>query len=183
MLSKQHSGKTKRCRWFRCSRIKMPKIRREKPRPSQRLPSGNGIRRNRPTIENRALKSDGSTFDQVKSVRWFPCFEYHLVLFETRWHSRLCQNSDVIHRNSLQERVGQRRAARFFDCPNSSWGFLHGLTQFYPGRLEATHHYLAPPLEQLVAHSGICLATLPESSTGFGERLITSGALLAIFAA
>src|ERR1700675_6855 len=105
MLSKQHSGKTKRCRWFRCSRIKMPKIRREKPRPSQSLPSRNDIRRNRPTIENRALKSDGSTLDQVKSVRWFPCFEYHLVLCETRWHSRLCQNSDVIHRNSLQERV------------------------------------------------------------------------------
>ena len=59
-------------------------------------------------LENGALKSNTSSFNQIKPVGGFPSFEYHLALFETRWRGRLRQNPDVVYAHPFEEQVGSQ---------------------------------------------------------------------------
>jgi len=64
-------------------------------------------------LENGALKSNSSSFNQIKPVGGFPSFEYQLALFEMRWHRTLRQNLDVVHAYPLEERVGSQAILNF----------------------------------------------------------------------
>lgn len=64
-------------------------------------------------LENGALKSNTSSFNQIKPVGGFPSFEYHLAFFEMRWRGRLRQNLDVVYAHPLEERVGSQAILNF----------------------------------------------------------------------
>jgi hypothetical protein len=102
-LSKNCSIEQNSRGWLGGSCIVVPQIGREQPRPSQGFSRGNDIRRNRPVIEKRALKSNRSTFNQIKTVRFFACSKDYLAASELHERRAPGNEFDVMGTHSRQE--------------------------------------------------------------------------------
>ena len=68
MLPQHDARKTNGGAGLSCSRIKLPEVGREKPRPSQRFASRDSIDNDRFPISRFSLEHNGSSLDQIEPV-------------------------------------------------------------------------------------------------------------------
>jgi len=71
MLPQKQTGKTNRRATLGGPRIERPEIRREKPRPTERLPGRDGIDDNGFAIVAFSFENDRTGFNEVETAGWF----------------------------------------------------------------------------------------------------------------
>ena len=71
MLAQKQAGKTNRRTTLGGPRIKRPEIRREKPRPTERLPGRNRVDDNGFAIVAFCFENYRAGFNEVKTAGWF----------------------------------------------------------------------------------------------------------------
>jgi hypothetical protein len=81
----------------------MPEIGREKPRPSERFSSGDGIGRDRTVLEDRSFNRDRAAFNQIETVGWLTSTENNFVFLELFDRGGSSQNFDMMRAHSSQE--------------------------------------------------------------------------------
>src|SRR6202140_3835390 len=86
MLPQHDARKTNGFARLRGSRIKLPKVGREKPRPSQRFAGRDGIDDYRFPFGGLSLQQNGSRLNQIKPVGWITFAKDDLTRLEFRRH-------------------------------------------------------------------------------------------------
>ena len=103
MLPQHYAGKTNGGACLSCSRIKLPEVGREKPRPSQRFTSRDSIDNDRFPIARFSLEHNGSSLNQIKPVCWLTCSKDDLARIELRRHRAKSQELEVMRTHPLEE--------------------------------------------------------------------------------
>ena len=108
MLSKSCCIKRKRNGGLLCSRIEMPKIWWEKPRPSERISGRECVDDNRRLVEHLAFNHDGSAFNEVKTIRQFSCPEDYFTSGKMRRQRVGCHHADLVRIHTLEKRMSSK---------------------------------------------------------------------------
>jgi hypothetical protein len=140
--------------------VELPKIRREKPRPTERLARRDHVNRDRFAIGMAFLKCHRPDFDKVKPVGWFARAKDYLAPIEVRGHGALGQNFEMGRSHAAQEWM---RGYTLLHGPAGTFTALlalHSLTYFH----DKTFGETAPRCSSQIGEDSSFFAHVPSAT-------------------